>query len=62
MESEQNKSRNSVRVEIPLSVMARVLEERKLTVSDFRCLDCESKQKVWDLCLQACLSECVNLG
>lgn len=53
---------DSVRIEIPLSVMAKILQEKRITASDFRCLDAQSKQEIWNLCLRSCLAECIDLG
>ncbi len=43
-----------VRLELAATTLNRLLETRQLCAVDFRCLDCESKQRVWRMCLMNC--------
>lgn len=41
-----------VRVELDTRTLHRLLNSGLLCAADFRCLDCDSKNCVWRLCLQ----------
>lgn len=43
-----------VQLELESAVLLRLLENGALCASEFRCLDCDSKQCVWRLCLMSC--------
>jgi len=43
-----------VRVELNVELLAELMRQGKLCAADIRCLDKESKQKVWQLCLHEC--------
>lgn len=45
----------SVRVEIEAETLLDLLRGRPVCAADLRCLDCESKRRLWQLCLRACL-------
>jgi hypothetical protein len=40
-----------VRVEVDADTLNRLLASGQVCAADFRCLDCESKQCIWQLCL-----------
>lgn len=48
-----------VRLEISADRLHELLKVGALCASDFRCLDCESKQCVWRLCLVSCVKHFV---
>jgi hypothetical protein len=50
-----------IRLEIESATLYRLLAEGVLCAADFRCLDCESKNCVWRLCLMSC-KEKMNPG
>ncbi len=43
-----------VRLELEAGILQRLLDKGELCVSEFRCLDCNSKRCVWKLCLMNC--------
>ncbi|RJG42642.1 hypothetical protein [Motilimonas pumila] len=43
-----------VQIDIPVAVLARLFSQGALCAAEFRCLDAESKQAIWQLCLNAC--------
>ena len=43
-----------VRVEITETTLLRLLTGGQVCAADFRCLDCRSKQCLWNLCLRSC--------
>ena len=45
----------SVKIEVDLSILKRLFENRQICAADLRCLDNQSKQHVKDLCLKTCL-------
>ncbi len=45
-------SQDTVRLELPATVLQRLLASGQLHTQDFHCLDCHSKHCVWRLCLQ----------
>lgn len=47
-------TKSHIQIEIESDTLFRLLESSALCVNDFRCLDCESKQCVWRLCLMSC--------
>jgi len=52
-----------VRLEISADRLHGLLKMGALCAADFRCLDCESKQCVWRLCLMNCIKpESVTSG
>ncbi len=50
-----------IRLEMESGTLYRLLVSGALCVSEFRCLDCESKTCVWRLCLMSC-GEKMNPG
>lgn len=44
-----------LKLEIKRSTLKRLLETNQVCASDFRCLDCITKQQIKNLCLQTCL-------
>ncbi len=51
---------DTVRLELPATVLQRLLAAGQLHTQDFRCLDCHSKHCVWRLCLQNSAHELKN--
>ena len=51
--------RKSLRVEITEETLTRLLEGGQVCAADFCCLDCDSKQCLWRLCLESCVN---NVG
>lgn len=59
-----------VRVEVAPETLHRLLAAGQLCAADLRCLDCESKQCIWRLCLMNCVNnwtsgnvpECLHKG
>ena len=45
----------SVKIEVNLSTLKHLFENRQICAADLRCLDNQSKQHVKDLCLKTCL-------
>ena len=45
---------NQIRVEIAEETLLRLLAGGQVCAADFRCLDCKSKQCLWNLCLKSC--------
>ncbi|ABL99993.1 hypothetical protein SHAM105786_00650 [Shewanella amazonensis] len=43
-----------VNLGVPVPVLAQLLYEGQLCAADIKCLDAESKQQLWQLCLWAC--------
>ena len=43
-----------VRVEIDAQTLERMIDSGYLSASDMRCLDCDSKQCIWKMCLSIC--------
>lgn len=48
-----------VRLEMDVSTLSKLMESGALSANAFRCLDCDSKECVWRLCLSSC-AKCVN--
>lgn len=44
-----------LKLEIKRGTLKRLLETNQVCASDFRCMDCISKQQIKNLCLQTCL-------
>lgn len=44
----------TLRIEVAEETVCRLLEEGRVCVADFRCLDCKSKDCLWRLCLECC--------
>lgn len=52
-----------VKVELKAELLAELMREGKLCAADISCLDKESKQQVWQLCLHECAkSQCEQPG
>ena len=47
-------SNQGVRVEMHEDMLKRLLAAGQVCAADFRCLDGESKQRLWRLCLECC--------
>ncbi len=45
-----------VRVEMTEETLSRLLEGGQVCAADFCCLDCDSKQCLWRLCLESCVN------
>ena len=43
-----------VRVEIAEETLARLLTAGQVCAAELRCLDCQSKQCLWRICLESC--------
>lgn len=43
-----------LRIEMAEETVYRLLEEGRVCVADFRCLDCRSKDCLWRLCIECC--------
>lgn len=43
-----------VNIAIPAEKLAKLIQQGQLCAADFSCLDTESKQQVWQLCLWSC--------
>ncbi len=50
-----NANGKKVRVEVAEETLCRLLRAGQLCAAELRCLDCESKQCLWRLCLESCL-------
>ncbi|PKG73698.1 hypothetical protein CXF83_12870 [Shewanella sp. Choline-02u-19] len=60
----------NLNINISQQKMAQLIQQGHLCAADFKCLDAESKQTVWQLCLwccekrihceKACLSDCIS--
>jgi len=48
--------KKSVRVEITEETLSRLLKGGQVCAADFCCLDCDSKQCLWRLCLESCIN------
>ena len=48
---------SSIRIEISLQQLTRMIDSKAIAISDIRCLDSSSKQRVWQACLEASLRE-----
>ncbi|NOX76498.1 MAG: hypothetical protein GXP17_07795 [Gammaproteobacteria bacterium] len=46
-----------VRVEISADKLRELVNAGALCAADVHCLDCESKQCVWQVCLRACMAQ-----
>ncbi len=46
-----------VRMELSASTLGCLLAAGHLCAADFRCLDCESKNCVWRICLMNCMKQ-----
>jgi len=46
-----------VRVELTASTLGCLMAAGHLCAADFRCLDCESKNCVWRMCLMNCIKQ-----
>lgn len=53
---EANESENTLRVEIPASVFARIMRTKSIAVADLKCLDAHTKDSIRQICLQVCLA------
>ena len=45
----------TVKLEMDISTLKRLLETRQVCATDFHCLDCSSSKCMKDLCLKTCL-------
>ena len=48
------KQKQRIRLELDESALMRLLEERRLNVEEFHCLDHQSKERIKRLWLQSC--------
>ena len=46
-----------IRIEISHRLFARMIDSKALTIAEIRCLDAQSKQRVWQACLEASLRD-----
>ncbi|MCP5208562.1 MAG: hypothetical protein H7A01_15250 [Hahellaceae bacterium] len=53
---EMNVTENTLRVEIPASVFARIMRNKAIAVADLKCLDAHTKDSIRQICLQVCLA------
>lgn len=49
-----------VRLEINAVILHRLFKMDALCAADFHCLDCESRQRVWRICLMNCVKHFVS--
>jgi hypothetical protein len=49
-----NAGLKTVRLEMSEDMLRRLLTAGQVCAADFRCLDCESKDCLWRLCLESC--------
>ena len=49
-----------VRLEISTDKLRELVSAGVLCATDFRCLDCQSKQCVWRICLLSCIKHFVT--
>lgn len=52
-----NQENGSIRIEISRQLFTRMIDSKALTIADIRCLDAQSKQRVWQACLEASLRD-----
>ena len=45
----------TIKLEMDVSTLKRLLETRQVCATDFHCLDCSSSKCMKDLCLKTCL-------
>ena len=50
-----NKKTELIRLEIHTDKLRQLLNTGALCAADFRCLDCKSKQCIWQICLAGCI-------
>ncbi len=50
-----NKKTELIRLEINANKLRQLLNTGALCAADFRCLDCKSKQCIWQICLAGCI-------
>lgn len=55
-------TQDALRVEIPLDLVQRLMEEGLIGASDLRCLDHGSKQRLQQLCLDNCARDLGSRG
>jgi hypothetical protein len=53
---EMNEPENTLRVEIPASVLARIMRSKSIAAADLRCLDAHTKDSIRQICLQICIN------
>ncbi|PIE82752.1 MAG: hypothetical protein CSA09_05540 [Candidatus Contendobacter odensis] len=51
---EKNEKIDFVQLEIKIEKLKTLFSKGELCAAEFRCLNCESKKCVWDLCLSTC--------
>jgi hypothetical protein len=49
-----NTPSTNLRIEIAEETLTRLITDGQVCAADLRCLDCESKQCLWRLCLKSC--------
>ena len=49
-----SENQNTVQIEIGIEKLESLFSKGQLCASDFRCLNCESKKCIWNLCLTSC--------
>jgi len=49
-----SENQNVVQIEIGIDKLESLFNKGQLCATDFRCLNCESKKCIWDLCLASC--------
>jgi hypothetical protein len=57
-----NTATKRVRLEMSEDMLRRLLTAGQVCAADFRCLDCESKQCLWRLCLESCATNLTRFG
>lgn len=49
-----SENQNAVQIEIGIEKLESLFSKGQLCTTDFRCLNCESKKCIWNLCLTSC--------
>jgi hypothetical protein len=52
--SMSGENQDTVQIEIGVEKLESLFNKGELCVFDFRCLNCESKKCIWNLCLTSC--------
>ena len=50
-----------MRVEVTEETLSRLLSSGQVCAAEFRCLDCKSKECLWNLCLKSCTNNLATI-
>ncbi len=51
-------TQTSIKLELDYDTLYRLFYSGNISISEFKCLDQTSKNRIWEICLQCCEDKC----